>query len=100
MTGGDNQEIEANSGAAQAPDVATQAQTLSDEGGKESQADILVHLARQRADFFHDGEDAYAQIHADDHLETVGLASHRFRPWLARTFFESKGKAPSNQSLA
>jgi hypothetical protein len=64
-----------------------------------SQADVLVGLA-QSAELFH-APDAtgYADLLIKGHRETWPIRSKGFRRWLARSFFEATGGAPSSEAL-
>jgi primase-polymerase (primpol)-like protein len=81
----------------------TKAGKTEEEGGRKSQADLLVELA-EGLELFHtpggqDGE-GYATAQIDDHKETYRLKSTGFRQWLARQFYVKHGKAPGGQALA
>ncbi len=84
---------------------------LQEETRKPTQADDLVRIALDTADLtadvaaeaelFHDPHgEPYASIVVGDHRETWPIHSRGFRQWLARRFFEQRGKAPSSQALA
>jgi len=77
---------------------------------KPTQADDLVRIALDTTDLaagvaaeaglFHDAHgEPYASILVGDHRETWPVRSRGFRQWLARRFFEQRGKAPSSQAL-
>lgn len=72
----------------------------SEKPEKQSQATIMVGLA-DCAELFHnaDGE-TFARFVNGDHYETSTLSNRRFRRWLAHSFFEATGKAPSSQAVA
>ena len=64
-----------------------------------SQADILIELA-QAAALFHTSEGAgFADLKISGHRETWPTRSKGFRWWLARSFFEATGSAPSSEAL-
>lgn len=77
----------------------------SEPDAKESQAKILVDLARAEvAELFHDGDAAYAvvTVKSEDaqHREVWSLRSRGFRQWLARLFFQTKAKAASSETMS
>jgi hypothetical protein len=53
---------------------------------KKSQADLLVDLAADGVELFHDGDKAFASVKLDDHVETWPVRSTRFRLHLRRLF--------------
>jgi hypothetical protein len=64
-----------------------------------SQADVLIELA-QAAALFHTSESAgFADLEISGHRETWPIRSKGFRRWLARSFFEATGSAPSSEAL-
>src|SRR5208282_6654955 len=67
--------------------------------GRESQADILIKLARDRAKLFHDGDTAHAILKVESHHEVWPLQSKSFRDWLFKIYFEEKGKAPNAEAV-
>ena len=67
--------------------------------GRESQADILIKLARARAELFHDGDTAYAILKVESHDEVWPLQSKYFRDWLFKIYFEQEGKAPNAEAV-
>jgi len=66
---------------------------------RENQADALVRLALKSAIYFHHGEEAYAQINAGDHLETILLRSSAFRIWLAGIFYKKQQKPANREAI-
>jgi hypothetical protein len=68
-------------------------------GTSPSQADVLVQIA-QAVVLFHTSEGAgFADLEINDHRETWPIRSKGFRRWLARSFFEATGGAPSSDAL-
>lgn len=66
---------------------------------KNTQAQILIALAKD-AELFHTAEgDAFANIQTETHRETWPLKSKPFRMWLLRRFYEAQGKPPGTQAL-
>jgi hypothetical protein len=69
------------------------------EGGHESQATLLVPLARE-AELFHTSDrEAFATYAVDGHQETAALRSKGFRLWLRQRFLDTYGKTPGSQAL-
>ena len=77
---------------------------------KATQADEMVRLVLDTGDLaadvvkhvelFHTpDQQAYATITIDNHRETWPVRSRGFRLWLARKYFEKRGKAPGTQAL-
>jgi hypothetical protein len=75
-------------------------ESLADNGGRDkfTQSEALVELAAD-AEFFHDGEVAYATVDAGDHRENHAVNGKGFRLWLARRFYNAQRKAPSAQAV-
>ncbi len=68
------------------------------EGGRKSQATMLVDLAK-KAELFHNPEsDAFATISTNGHRETWRLKSQGFRRWLTGQFWKAHQKAPGSQA--
>ncbi|MGA7846339.1 MAG: hypothetical protein WCB18_04525 [Thermoplasmata archaeon] len=65
-------------------------------------ADVLVEIARARADLFRDEEgELYATVTRDDgRTETHRLRSSGFRRWLGREYYNLRGKAPSAEAMS
>jgi hypothetical protein len=84
---------------------------LQEAPGKPTQADQLVQMVQQvagdfaadvatEAELFHaPDQKAYATVVIDGRRETHPLRSGAFRFWMARKFFETRGKTPSSQAL-
>ncbi len=72
-----------------------------DEGGRPSQADLLIEIAAD-AKLFHtsDGSTAYADIRIADRRETWPVKSRGFRRWLGRAFYQKHGGAPNSDAMA
>ena len=67
---------------------------------RDSQATQLVKFAHASgAQFFHDGEAAFASVRAEDHLETYALKSKGMRRWLTYLYFQSESKAPNADAI-
>jgi hypothetical protein len=73
---------------------------IGDTGGHGlSQADVLLRLA-QSAELFHAKDSTgFADVVINGHRETWQIRSKGFRRWLARSFFEATGGAPSSEAL-
>ncbi|WP_245316538.1 hypothetical protein [Mesorhizobium wenxiniae] len=64
-----------------------------------TQADVLIGLA-QTAELFHTPDGAgFADLDINGHRETWPIRAKGFRRWLARSFFEETGGAPSSEAL-
>ena len=74
-----------NAAAAKAPSVAT----------------ALIELGLEHAELFHFGEECFASIDADGHLETLPLGprTRGCRPWLSGLYFDQRQKAASSEAL-
>ncbi|MDA8049305.1 MAG: hypothetical protein M0002_04735 [Rhodospirillales bacterium] len=71
-----------------------------DEGGRQTQADLLLELA-DTADLFHDRDKrAFADIRVGDVRETWPVKSTGFRRWLGRAFYQKHGGAPNSDAMA
>jgi DNA polymerase I-like protein with 3'-5' exonuclease and polymerase domains len=68
-------------------------------GGRPTQADILIELAKS-AELFHapDGT-GFADLNINGHRETWPIRSKGFRRWLARSYFEARHGAPNSEAL-
>jgi primase-polymerase (primpol)-like protein len=64
------------------------------------QADILIGLARQNAELFHDGDQAFASLTIAGHRETYPLRSTDFRRALLKLYFDGFESAPNGEALA
>jgi hypothetical protein len=77
-----------------------------EEGGKRTQADVLVEIAMEHAELFAtpDEELAHAAITVKEHREVWPLRSRGFKRWLTHRYFLIGHKAPNsdamNQALA
>ena len=77
-----------------------------EEGGKRTQADVLVEIAMEHAELFAtpDEELAHAAITVEEHREVWPLRSRGFKRWLTHRYFLISRKAPNsdamNQALA
>lgn len=66
-----------------------------------SVADLLVDLARDHCDLFHDPDrEAHACFTSDGHRECWHLQSLGFREWLSHQFYKEHGVAPNDAPLA
>lgn len=63
-----------------------------------SQATTLVQLA-DNVEKFHDGEEAYARVVQNDHLEVLRIAGGEFRLWLQKQYWSRMNTAPGVQAL-
>lgn len=66
---------------------------------QESQATALVTLAKSKCDLFHHGDDCYASVENDGHIETHSLKGRTFRRWLSREYMVAHGTAPNGEAL-
>ncbi len=77
-----------------------------EEGGKRTQANVLVEIALEHAELFATpGEElAHATITIDDHREVWPIRSRGFKRWMTHRYFLISHKAPNsdamNQALA
>lgn len=60
--------------------------------GKKSQATKLIALA-DSVDLFHCGDESFASIEQDGHIENWPIRSKGFRTWLAKRFYETEQAA-------
>jgi Toprim domain len=79
-------------------------QSGDDDGGQETQASLLVQLAKDRCKFFHDEVGAtYATLSAPHdggtHRETHKLKSKGLRLWLTRSYYLGTGGVPNDTAL-
>src|SRR5262249_12300869 len=64
-------------------------------GKAASTADLLVELAKARAELFHDAQGtAYATVLIDGVPETMKIRSSRFTSWLQREYYLAFEKVP------
>jgi hypothetical protein len=75
-----------------------------DEGGQETQASLLVQLAKNQCTFFHDEFGAtYATLSAPHdggtHRETHKLKSKGLRLWLIRCYYQSTDGVPNDTAI-
>jgi hypothetical protein len=75
-----------------------------DDGGQDTQADVLVQLAKKRCTFFHDEVGAtYATLSAPHdggtHREMHKLKSKGLRLWLIRLYYLGAGGVPNDTAL-
>lgn len=69
-----------------------------DDGGHKAQATKLVELADE-ASLFHAGDDAYAALHVNGHIETHAVHRKPFRRWLQGRYWTTFGRAPGAQAV-
>ncbi len=70
-----------------------------DDGGRPSQADLLIEIAAE-CELFHTSDGtAYADIRIADRRETWPVKSRGFRRWLGRAFYERHGGAANAESV-
>jgi hypothetical protein len=70
--------------------------------GKEkrrTQADILIEIGLT-AQLFHDGEDCYSTVTADDHWETYAIRSKGSRRWLRKLYFEQENASANREAMS
>ncbi len=71
-----------------------------DDRGKDSQATLLVRLARDAgAEFFHDDDVPYLRVRVGDHAEVHRLRSRTGKGWLVGLFLDAVNKAPGSQAI-
>lgn len=70
----------------------------AEEGGKKSQASVLVAFVEEKADLFHDPN---KHVYARDKntKETRRLDSRQFRDWLVAEFYHCTGQSPREQAV-
>lgn len=67
---------------------------------KETQAQALLKLAEEGAQFFHEPDGTgFADARANGHRETWPVRSKSFRLWLTRRFYETRKGAPNSEAL-
>ena len=71
---------------------------IEDKPAKKSQATELVELAESLV-LFNCDDEAYVDLHVNDHRETWTLRSKRFRDYLTRRYYLDKKKTPSAQAM-
>ncbi len=68
-------------------------------GGKPTQKEILIGLAKENCTFFHTPDMiAYAEVSTDGHREVWPVKSHTFRLYLERLFHKETGGSPSTNA--
>ncbi len=83
------------------PCTTTKNAGTQDEATKDSQATILVRLAREAgAEFFHDDDTSYFGVCVGDHRETHKLRSRSGKAWLVSLFVDKFDKSPGSQAMA
>jgi len=74
--------------------------TMDEPVPRESVADVLVNLVRERAELFHDADGrVYATVRENGHQETWALDSRAFGTWLSATYFRDTRKTPRELAL-
>lgn len=67
---------------------------------EKSVADMLIEMADERCELFHDPDRcAYALIESDGHRECWPVRSDGFREWLSFTFYQQHGRAPTDLAI-
>jgi len=89
----------ASSVAKYAPSDSMNAENGIKEGGRKTQATMLVDLAKNAELFHNPDSDAFATISINGHRETWRLKSQGFRRWLTGQFWKKYGKAHNSQAL-
>jgi len=69
-------------------------------GDEKSVADMLIDLADERCELFHDPDRAaYALFDASGHRQCWPVRSEGFREWLSHSFYQLHGRAPTDLSI-
>ena len=69
------------------------------QGGRLSSGDLLPRWAREFAELFCDGEEAFADVLMDGQRETLPICSTGFKRWLRRLHLERTGKGATQDAL-
>ena len=69
------------------------------QGGRLSSGDLLLRWARELADLYCDGEEAFADVLMDGQRETLPVRSTGFKRWLRRLHWERTGKGATQEAL-
>ena len=69
------------------------------QGGRLSSGDLLLRWAREFAELFCDGEEAFADVLMDGQRETLPICSTGFKRWLRRLHLERTGKGATQDAL-
>jgi len=76
------------------------ARVVARAGGAPSAAGELVRLATESAELWRDEEgNAWASIRVEGHVENWPVRSRMFRLWLARMYYEERGRPPHAQAM-
>jgi len=59
---------------------------------KQTGSQVLLDIVRQEAELWHDGDEAFATIHIDNHVEHYRIGSRRFRRWLSARYYHAQGQ--------
>ncbi len=71
-----------------------------DPADEKSVADLLIELADDRCELFHDPDrHAYARLDGGGHRECWPVRSDGFREWLSYSFYQRHGRAPTELSI-
>ena len=86
------------------PYVADEEEPVIDEkvegqGGRLSLGDLLLRWARELAELYCDGEEAFADVLMDGQRKTLPIRSTGFKRWLRRLHWERTGKAATQEAL-
>jgi hypothetical protein len=72
----------------------------ADDAKRTTQADVLIKLACERADFWHSADStAFGNIRVEGHRETWPLRSRSFKLWLAQQYYENRCNAANSDAL-
>ncbi len=69
------------------------------QGGRLSSGDLLPRWAREFAELFCDGEEAFADVLMDGQRETLPICSTGFKRWRRRLHLERTGKGATQDAL-
>jgi hypothetical protein len=75
------------------------ADDLGGGSSQDSDATILVRLARAECELFHDDDNAYADVDIDGHRETYRLRTMAFKSWLRYLFHVQEGRSPGSEAV-
>ena len=67
--------------------------------GRLSSGDLLLRWARELAEIYCDGEEAFADVLMDGQRKTLPIRSTGFKRWLRRLHWERTGKGATHEAL-
>lgn len=67
--------------------------------GKKSQATRCIEIAREHCELWHSGQDAFATLQLEHHVEHHRVNDRPFRQWLTRSLFAATESCPSDTTV-